>query len=145
MSRQLSGTAAIHSVDGTVTFSGLVAGANLLQGHNVTDSFDISKLQNGEGDIVGKAATGRELKATVDVIIIDSSDPQTLAAAKTNTVLPLSALMTVTIASTGIAFLDGAWNFEGATYDGKIGDYHKMTLTLSQTKVSGVFGILTPI
>lgn len=145
MSRKFAGKVAIHGIDGTVAYGSLTSAKNKVQSHQLQDQFQKTNLMDGSGDIIGKAGYSRERTVTIETIIIDESSPSALATAKTNTALPADMFTAVTIANSGITFLDGSWNYEGGTYDGRVGEYHKLTLTLTQVDVGGTLGHLSPV
>lgn len=134
MARKQAGKVALHGIDGTVAYGALTAVKNKMQSHQVQDQFDKSQLKDGTGDIIGKAGNSRERRVTLEVIIIDESTPSTLAAAKANTILPADMFSLITVANSGITFLDGDWNYEGGTYNGRIGEYHSLTLEAAQVQ-----------
>ncbi len=139
MARKHAGKVALHGIDGTVAYGALTAVKNKLQSHQVQDQFTKSQLQQGDGDIIGKAGTARERRVTLEVTVIDESAPSTLATAKTNTILPADMFSIIAVASSGIAFLDGDWNYEGGTYNGRIGEYHSLSLEASQVQQGSNF------
>jgi len=132
MARKLAGKVALHGIDGTVAFGALTAAKNKMQSHQLQDQFTKSQLQQGDGDIIGKAGTARERRVTLEVIIIDDTTPSSLVTAKANTVLPTEMFSLITIASSGITALDGDWNYEGGTYNGRIGEFHSLSLEAAQ-------------
>jgi hypothetical protein len=135
MARILAGKAAVHGVDGTLLFSGLLATENKLTAADLGDEFDLDYLEDGAGEIVGVAATSPKRTATFNIIPFDPSSPSTLTTAKTKVVLP-TALATVTVASTGVASIDGTWNYAGG---GRIGISKKgyVVVTLPCFQVGG--------
>lgn len=139
MARKFGGKVALHGIDGTVAFAALTAAKNKMQSHQLQDQFTKSQLQQGDGDIIGKAGTARERRVTLEIVIIDESAPSTLATAKTNTVLPADMFGLITVAATGIGFLDGDWNYEGGTYNGRVGEYHSLSLEASQVQQGSAF------
>jgi len=139
MARKHAGKVALHGIDGTVAFGALTAAKNKMQSHQLQDQFTKSQLQQGDGDIIGKAGTARERRVTLEVIVIDESTPSTLAAAKTNTILPADMFTLITVASSGITALDGDWNYEGGTYNGRIGEYHSLSLEAAQVQNGSSF------
>ena len=139
MARKHAGKVALHGIDGTVAFGALTAAKNKMQSHQLQDQFDKSELKDGAGDIIGKVGTSRQRRVTLEVIVIDESAPSTLAAAKTNTILPADMFTLITIASSGITALDGDWNYEGGTYNGRIGEYHTLSLEAAQVQNGSSF------
>lgn len=115
MSTDYIGAVAVHGVDGTLAFSGLLATANLLTDAQVTDQFDVGELGNGNSDTVGAAASNRRSEATFTIIPYDSAG--TLATARDNIKFP-GKLATVTIAGFGsggnlIDNVVGLWTYIG--------------------------------
>lgn len=145
MARKLAGSVAMHGVDGTVVMGSLTAIQNKVQSHQVADQANISVLQQGDGDIVGKAASGRKRRLTLEVIVIADAGTNTLANAKTNsaTLANSASLSTVVLAGTGV--YDGDYNLESINFNGRIGEYNSFTLEVEQVQQGASFVGLTPI
>ena len=115
MSTDYIGAVAVHGVDGTLAFSGMLVTENLMTDAQMTDNFDSGELQNGNSDTVGVAANNRRSEATFTIIPYDSSGA--VATARTKIVLP-GKLATITITGFGttpnqIAPLIGKWTYIG--------------------------------
>lgn len=141
--KRLAGRAACHGIDGTVAYAAVGATNILLNGVNLQDQWQKSQLMDGNGFIVGKAGSGRERTLSVELFFVALTGTNTLANAKAASKLPDEMFDIITLATTGIPFIDGTWNYEGGSYDGKAGDYHKCTVNLSQVQAAdGTFGSL---
>jgi hypothetical protein len=139
----LAGIAACKGAYGTLAYAALGATKNKVASHALRDQWDKARLQDGDGYIIGKSGTARERTLTKEFYFIGEDVPSTLAAAKTNTKLPDEMFEVITIAGTGLTFEDGTWNYEGGSYDGRVGEYHKCTLEMSQVQKSdGTYGAL---
>jgi hypothetical protein len=146
MPRKLAGKAAIHGVDGTMTFDSIATTQFKIQSYSLKDNAEKSRLQQGDGDIIGKAATGKERLLTLEFIVIGDDTPSTLADAQAASKLPLDIFTVITLAATNLTDLTGDWNYESGSFDGRIGDYLKFTFELSQVEVAaGTFDKLTPV
>lgn len=115
MSTDYIGAVAVHGVDGTLAFTGLLTTENLMTDAQVTDNFDVGELQNGSSDTVGAAANNRRSEATFTIIPYDSAGA--IATARTKIKFP-GKLATVTIAGFGsapnqIASFIGKWTYIG--------------------------------
>jgi len=142
----LNGVATIKNVNGTVSTAAIGAGTNRLNSISVKDQFEKAQLKDGKGFIIGKGGSSRERMVTVELFFIGDNTPSTLGQAKTNTKLPDDMFEVFTFAATDVGFLNGDWNYEDGTYDGRVGEYHKCTVTLSQVQKSdGSFGALSPV
>lgn len=104
------GTAAVHTVPGTLAFTGLVTTQNRMVGASVQDEFAVAELRDGNNNVIGAFASGRVRRATFDIVPYDSNG--VLATAKSNVKLP-DPLAVVTIAGFGVDELDGTWNYVG--------------------------------
>jgi hypothetical protein len=146
MPRKLAGKAAIHGVDGTMTFDSIATTQFKIQSYSLKDNAEKSRLQQGDGDIVSKAATGKERTLTLEFIVIGDDTPSTLSDAQAASKLPLDIFTVITLAATNLTDLTGDWNYESGSFDGRIGDYLKFTFELSQVEVAaGTFDKLTPV
>lgn len=130
---KLIGAGAAFGVAATVAYTGVLAAANVPQSHDLTDDFAKQDFTDGKGNIIGRAAHNRVRTCTVEVIFTAATE----ALAKTATVLPAEMFSLVTIAGSGIAGLDGDWNYEGGRYNGANGQYHRFTLNLWQVVAAG--------
>ncbi len=114
----------------TLGYTGVLTSVNKVQSHSLRDEFDKVDFKNGDGSIIGRAATNRQHSVTVEVVFYDPTVEATARAA--TKLADMFAL--VTLAGTNLGgnpgFLDGNWNYEGGTYDGRMGEYHKYTLNL---------------
>lgn len=116
---KVSGKVTVTGVQGTVAFTGMLATVNKLVGASLTDSATGGETKDGDGSFLNISTSGRMHKTTIRIIPFDSATPGTLAGAKANVVLP-APMAKVTIASNGIALLDGDWHYAkdgGATID----------------------------
>lgn len=142
----LAGVATIKNANGTISTAAIGAATNKLQSVSLRDQFDKASTKDGKGFIIGKGGNSRERMVTVELYFIGDNTPSTLAQAKTNTKLPVEMFEVFTFANTDVAFLDGDWNYEDGTYDGRVGEYHKLTVTVSQVQKSdGTFGALAVV
>jgi|SRR6185503_1612744 len=132
----LAGVAACKGAYGTIAYAAVGATKNKVNSHALQDQFQKAQLMDGDGFIIGKSGHSRERTLAVELFFIGDDTPSLLATAKTNSKLPDEMFEVITIASTGITFMDGTWNYEGGTYDGRVGEYHKCTLNISQVQKS---------
>ena len=102
------GKVSVQGVSGTVAFTGVLVGENMLTDSvTVTDSFTVVKLKNGEGKTKGCAATDRKYDATFGIIPYST----TIGAARALVKLP-GMLGAVTIAGVGPC-VNGRWSYVG--------------------------------
>ena|ERR1051326_3039295 len=128
---QLSGKATLTIVEAGIAYTGVAKTVNKSQSFKTADQFQKSNFIDGAtGNIIGRAAHQREHTTSVTVIFYDPSTPSTLAAVKTNTKLPVKMMDIVAVSDTGLTWLDGDWNYDGATYDGSVGNSHQFTIEL---------------
>jgi hypothetical protein len=130
-SKQLIGVPApFGTLTTTLGYTGVLTSVNKVQSHSLRDDFDKADLKNGDGAIIGRAATNRQHTVTVETIFYDASvEANARSATKLADMFAL-----VILGGTGLGgnpgFLDGNWNYDGGSYDGRMGDYHKYTLNL---------------
>lgn len=130
---QLAGKATIMIVEAGVAYTGVAKTVNKSQNFRMTEAFDKAEfIDAASGEIIGRGGHKRVRTCSVTVIFYDPSTPSTLAAVKTNTVLPDKMFSVVALSDTGLSWLDGNWNYEGGNYDGSYGSSHQFTLDLWQ-------------
>ncbi len=126
--KQLIGVpAAFGVVTTTGAWTGVITSVNKVQGIDVRDDFAKVNFLDGDGSIIGRAGHNHERTMTVEVIFYSTTE----ALARTASTMAVMFDI-VTIAQTGIGFVDGTWNYEGGQYTGRQADYHKYTLNLWQ-------------
>ena len=130
MDKQLIG---LKSPFGTLTttsaWTGVITTVNKVNGHTLTDNFDKVDFKDGDGTIIGRAGFNPQHTLSLEVMFYDPTNPSVESAARANT--KLAAIFdVVTIAGSAITFIDGTWNYEGGSYVGMQGDYHKYSLNL---------------
>jgi hypothetical protein len=128
MNQQLIGVPAPFGVlTTTAAWTGVITSVNKVQSVSLRDDFAKANFLDGGGNIIGRAGYNHERTLTVEVIFYSTTE----SLARTASVLAVMFDI-VTIAGTGAAGIDGTWNYESGSYDGRQGDYHKYTLTLWQ-------------
>jgi hypothetical protein len=125
---RLIGAAAAFGVTAKLSYDGVIVSANEPQSHDLTDDFTKQDFMDGRGNIIGRAGHNRVRTATVEVIFSGDTEAQ----AKSRTKLPDDMFALVICEESGIAALDGQWNYEGGRYNGANGAYHRFTLNLWQ-------------
>src|SRR5262245_3969602 len=109
MSRTLAGVAILHGIDGTLSYGTVDVSKSKLLGGSLQDQWNNSEATDGKGNIISKCATGRRRPASFELVFIGSDAPSTTGSAKANSALPANAFTKITIAATGLTFLDGDW------------------------------------
>jgi|SRR5436309_7472937 len=125
---RLIGAAAAFGVKATLAYDGVVVANNTPQSHDLTDDFIKQDFMDGRGNTIGRAGHNRARTASVEVIFTGDTEAEALA----KTRLPADMFGLVTIDQSGIADLDGQWNYEGGRYNGANAAYHRFTLNLWQ-------------
>src|SRR5256885_5556841 len=113
----------------TAGWTGVVTTVNKVNGHTLTDNFDKTDFKDGDGTIIGRAGFNPQHTLTLEVMFYDPTNPSVEAAARANTKLGVMFGL-VTIAGSSITFIDGDWNYEGGSYEGRMGEYHRFSLNL---------------
>lgn len=130
MSDTIAGTVFVRNADGTVAYTGVLAASSKLQSVSLSDEFDVIDVVDGSSNaIIGSDGSKRVFRTTIEAIFVAA----TTALAKAVTKLPETPLAVVTIASSGVSFLDGSWNYMGGQYQGSVGNAHRFTMTLRST------------
>ncbi len=111
----------------TAAWTGVITSVNKVQSIAVRDDFAKVNFLDGGGNIIGRAGHNHERTCTVEVIFYSTTETLSRTAATMAVMFDI-----VTIAGTGIGFVDGTWNYDSGSYDGRQGEYHKYTLTLWQ-------------
>src|SRR5688500_14250273 len=112
MAASLAGKIAVYGIDGTLAFTGMIKGANILKSTSVTQSQREAQLEK-QGLIIGKAADLIMRQASFSFVPYSSDGTPTLAEAKALVLFP-SPLGVLTVADYGITMFDGAWTCVGS-------------------------------
>ena len=121
-----TGEISVTSLDGTISYTGVATTAIEPESVSLNDAVNSVERKNKRGATVSRTAFERVHTMTVEAAFKDGTDT---AGAKAATVLA-TPLAIVTLASFGVAGIDGTWNYDGGTYNGRAGDVHKYTLNL---------------
>lgn len=128
MAATLSGKVAVYGIDATLAFTGMLKTFNILKGTSLSESGREAKLERN-GHIVGGAKDLVTRQVSFTFVPYDSSNPSTLATAKSKIVLP-PVLGQLTVADSDITLLDGTWTSCGTpTISFREDGYAEITVT----------------
>lgn len=135
-----AGKVTVCGIGGTVAYTGVLATENKVTDWDLSDGADAGETKDGLGFYLTITSAGDTHKLTITLVPFDPSGTPTLATAKSKVVLP-PKMGKVTIASTGIANVDGDWHYAraggGTIKPDSSGQALKVTLPLERFDVDG--------
>lgn len=107
------GQATYMGITGTVVTSNLASATkSKLTGNSIKRSTPKAEAKDGAGNVFAKGFAGPVDTLTLKFIPVSNATPSTTADAAANVILPALGSV-VTLANTGVAAIDGTWQYEG--------------------------------